>query len=221
MAHPPLFHAYHVFADGDWAAPVTEHCDALTRFGLYDELETLMVGFVGTPENITAVRKTLDVLVPKYEVCAEVPHGWEQETLTPLWEFTKTRDGLVSYAHTKGASRPDRIQRPWRRSMTYYNFVQWECPVEALQTGYLVAGCHWFYGGLEINPVSGTGGMFGGTYWWTHCELLRKNQAPGRASRFEAEHWIGQITEHTPLTPDLICDMNPGKIAVRNLQEHW
>lgn len=218
---PSLHHFYHIYCDGDWAEPVTEHCDALVRFGLYDQLDSLHVGFVGRPDNIAAVKQTLDVLVPKYEICAESPAGWEQETLTPLWEFTKTHDGLVSYAHTKGAARHDIIQRPWRRSMEYYNFVTWQSPVEALTTGYLVAGCHWFYGGLDINPVYGTGGMFGGTYWWTHCYLLAKNQAPGNTSRFEAEHWIGQITEHTPLTPDLICDMNPATIMVGNLQDHW
>lgn len=216
-----LHHFYHVYADGAWYDPLVEHIDALTRFGLYDALNTLHFGIVGRSDAISDVKRIIAERIACFEVCAEVPTGWEQETLEPLWKFTQSNDGLVSYAHTKGASRSNPIDHPWRRSMEFFNFVHWQRPVEALTNGYLVAGCHWFYGGLDQNPVYGTGGMFGGTFWWTHCHLLRQNAAPGRASRYEAEHWIGQITEHTPLLPELICDMNPGAIETSNLHDRW
>lgn len=219
---PSLFHFYHVYADGAWEEPLGEHADALTRYGLYEHLESLQVGVVGAPTNREKVKMALAAFLPRAEVCNEADEGWEQETMIPLWHFTQTHDGLISYAHTKGAARWDPIQRPWRRSMTYYCFVHWQDAVAALtECEKLVAGCHWQYGGLDVNPTYGTGGMFGGTFWWTHCYLLRKNTRPGCTSRFEAEHWIGQITEHTPLLPELICDFNPLPIQNQYLETQW
>jgi len=42
-----LSHFYHVYADGAWEAPVTEHLHALTVSGLLDSLDDLFVGIVG------------------------------------------------------------------------------------------------------------------------------------------------------------------------------
>lgn len=209
MTVPELAHFYHVYAAGDWAQPVTEHCDALVRFGLYDELTSLHVGFVGSPEQIAAARATLDVLVPKYQVCAESPDGWEQETLDPLYRFVQDHDGYVSYAHTKGASRRNAIDATWRRMMTYHCIVDWQTPVTALDEGKAIAGCYWIRGGPSSIPGFGHGGMFGGNFWWTRCDLLRRGLPPGRESRHAAEHWLGQLSEVTPITADTICELEP------------
>lgn len=213
-----LHHFYHVYAAGNWAQPVTEHCKALTEYGLYDELDTFMVGFVGTDEQVAAVRSTLDVLVPKYGVCGIAVDGWEQVTLNPLYEFVQSHDGPISYAHTKGSSRNDPIDRPWRRMMTYHNFVDWRTPVAAVQSGDVIAGCYWIAGatptgggvrwtrgdkpGMSAIPSGGIGpgGIFGGNFWWTTCELLRDNVAPDNDSRHAAEHWLGQLLPLTGAT---------------------
>lgn len=200
---------------------MTDHCEAITRSGLYDRLDSFHVGFVGTPENVAAVRCTLDVLAPGYEVCADVRSGWEQETLHPLWEHCHDHGGYVAYAHTKGAANYDPINDPWRRSMTWHCFVDWEKPVAALDQGRSVAGCHWIAGGPSSVPGYGTGGMFGGNFWWARCELAAQNVAPGRLSRYEAEHWLGQLSEVTPLTADTICDLNPNPIAPHHLRSEW
>lgn len=214
-----MIHAYHVFAAGDWAEPVTEHCRALTGYGLYDELDTLIVGFVGSPEQVAAVRCTLDVLVPKYQVCAVAETGWEQVTLDPLYDFVQDHDGPLLYAHTKGASRKDPVDLPWRRMMTYHNIVNWRNPVAALEAGKAIAGCYWVQGAPSSVPGFGHSGMFGGNFFWTTGELLRRNVRPGMESRYAAEHWLGQLSEVTPLTAETILDMCP--LPIGDMPPPW
>lgn len=206
-------HFYHIYAAGTWQEPVTEHCRALTQYGLYDELDGLFVGFVGNTEQIDAARSTLDVLVPRWREVARAVDGWEQVTLDAMYDFVQDHDGLVSYAHTKGASRNDPIDGPWRRAMTYHNIVEWRRPVEALKAGKSIAGSHWHTGGPSSVPGYGTGGMFGGNFFWTRAELLRQNVPPGHESRFAAEHWLGQLSEVMPITEATIEDLCPGMIA--------
>lgn len=209
-----MHHFYHVYAAGKWQQPVTEHCRALVDYGLYDELNTFMVGFVGTDEQVKAARCTLDVLVPKYEVCATAATGWEQVTLNSLYEFSQDHDGPISYAHTKGSSRNAPIDEPWRRMMEYHNFVQWQRPVEAVRDGATIAGCYWLGGatpsGAETKWINGRipvvteikpGGIFGGNYWWATCELVRRNMPPDPSSRHAAEHWLGQVLPLAGATP--------------------
>lgn len=202
-------HFYHVYAAGDWAQPVTEHCNALTAYGLYDELDSFNVGFVGSPEQIAAVRCTLDVLTPNYQVVAEAETGWEQVTLEPMFDFVQDHTGPILYTHTKGASRHNPVDNPWRRMMTWHNVVNWQQPVAALASGKTVAGCYWHQGGPSSVEGFGHGGMFGGNFWWTTCEALRRNVPPGMESRYSAEHWLGQLSEVMPITADTILDMCP------------
>lgn len=214
-----LHHFYHVYADGDWHTPVRDHFDALTRFGLLNQLTSLHLGFVGTRENIGAVHEALASYT--YETVAESREGWEQETLQPLWEFTQYATGLVSYAHTKGSANFAEINNAWRRSMEYYCYVDWQKPAAALTANKYIAGCHWHCGGPSSIPGFGTGGMFGGNYWWTRCELLRRNVPPGRESRYAAEHWLGQLSEVMPITTKTICDLNPTAINYMYLHDKW
>lgn len=214
--HPPLAHFFHCFADGAWQAPVTEHCAALARFGLLEALDgRWFVGFVGSPDNIAAARCTLDALAPGYTVVAESPVGWEQETLIPAWKWCRRRraEHLVCYTHTKGASRNDPIDQPWRRAMEYHAVVEWRRPVEGLMNGANIAGSHWIAGGPSSVEGYGTGGMFGGNFWWTKASLLRRNPCPDNVSRYHAEHWLGQLSEVVPITAETILDLNPTSIG--------
>lgn len=209
-----LHHFYHIYADGVWGEPLKEHFKALLDFGLYDQLSSLHLGFVGCRDNIERVKTYLRTLPIEFDVVAESQFGWEQETLIPLWEFTKSHEGYVSYAHTKGAAFQKDISAPWRRSMTWYNICQWQTPVSLLDQGKKIVGCHWIDAAISItNPSWGYSGMFGGTFWWTKCDLLRQNVCPTLRSRLDAEHWIGQLSEVMDLSSHFVGDMNPHPIA--------
>lgn len=222
MTRPSMSHWYHVFADGAWQQPVTDHCEALVRYGLAAELDSVHVGYVGTPENIAAAHCTIEHYLPGYRRCAESASGWEQETLDPLYDWVQDHDGLVSYAHTKGAANYAPINDGWRRDMEHHCVVEWRQPVEALTgCGMSIAGAHWYQGGPSSVPGFGTGGMFGGNYWWTRADLLRRNVPPGRESRFAAEHWLGQLSEVMPITAETICDLCPGRIEDQQFHTTW
>ena len=229
----PLHHFYHCYCDGDWLLPVQEHFDALVSSGLYDALDTLHVGFVGSEPNIAAARSFLADF--DFETCAMVAEGFEQETLDHLWEFSFNHDGLCFYAHTKGAANYASINDAWRRSMTFFNVIGWRRPVTALTDGKAIAGCHWIRGNPDeerlvdawrnrhLNPpgLDGVGGMFGGNFWWARLDLIRRNCEPTRVSRMDAEHWLGQLSEVVPINDDTIFDMNPNPITRQHLVTRW
>ena len=231
MATSQIHHFYHLFADGAWEEPVFEHFTALAESGLADEIEWVWVGFVGEPGNVGRAAKAIEATGVRYRWINFVTEGWEQATLHPLWEFAQDTDGPVLYAHTKGASRDEPIDRPWRRSMTELCVVQWRRCVEALDNGKLIVGCHWIKGQPEIERLSeawrnrqlnppgldGVGGMFGGNFWWTRLELLRQNCEPSIEHRHAAEHWLGQLSEVMPINADTILDLNPRPIVPSNL----
>ena len=159
-------------------------------------------------------------MCPTAQVCAEAESGWEQTTLNELWAFSHDNEGYVSYAHTKGASRDDPIDRPWRRDMTYHNFVNWQHVVNLLSLGQHAVGCHWIKS-PAANPDFGWGGMFGGNFWWSRLDLLRQNCHPQMHTRFAAEHWLFQLSEVLPMTEATITDLNPQPIQEPYLKSDW
>lgn len=218
----PLHHFYHIYADGDWEGPVSDHLRALRCDGLMDELTTFGVGLVGTDENRQAVKEYLIEAAPRAFVADEAVQGWEQVTLLKLHEFTKNNDGYISYAHTKGAAHFAEVNVYWRKSMEWYNFCQWREPVRFLDLGVKIVGCHWHAGGEAANPSWGTGGMFGGNYWWSSCEVLRHAPDVETTSRHAAEHWIGRLSEVMDLSYEVfIHDLNPEPIAAGYLKHKW
>ena len=50
-----LYHFYHIYADGQWQIPVSQHIAALKKWDLINNLAAFKVGIVGTPENRTQV----------------------------------------------------------------------------------------------------------------------------------------------------------------------
>jgi hypothetical protein len=208
-----VWHFYHCYAAGSCLLPLTEHCRALTQYGLRDELAGLFVGFVGSDPEIDLARGALDSMLPGWQEIARAETGWEQVTLDAMYDFVQTHDGPVSYAHTKGASRNEGVDLQWRRGMTYHNFVTWQRAVAALDAGKTIVGCNWICGGASSVPGYGTGGMFGGNFWWVKAEDLRRNVPPGHESRYAAEHWLGQLSEVMPITVDgTIEDLCPNVI---------
>jgi len=185
-----MHHFYHIFADGNWRDAVTEHMTAL-RMGLIDNLTTFNIGIVGRPRNRRVVKQFLVEQGIFFNIIAEAERGWEQVTQIPMWEFSKLNDGLILYAHSKGASNSSNGNIRWRRSMIYWNVINWTDCVERLKTHGAV-GCHWIQPIIGAMPEHKVGNfMFAGTFFWTHCELMRTWPKPALTHRHEAEGFIG------------------------------
>jgi hypothetical protein len=202
-----IYHFYHVYADGKWKDPVTEHIDALTKYGLYDSLDKMFIGFVGHYDNISEVKQYLKSKID-YEIIEEQTTGWEQVTLEHLKNYSeKNLNDCIIYAHTKSSSDPSSINISWRKSMTYYNIVKWKECLNNLNNVDTV-GCHWV-SNMGIN------GIWGGNYWWATCRYVSKLPLLEYNNRHDAEEWIGSIKEKS------IHDMNPGFPSMKLFKINW
>lgn len=192
-----LHHFYHVYADGTWQDKAEDHVRALKKYELYDNLSSFNVGLVGSDENAGRVIDFLEENNTKYTIVAHETTGWEQITLDPLWEMAKlNKNAYFVYGHTKGAANFHANSEVWRRGMTRTNIVEWQKCIQALNEGYSTVGCH-YYPGREDQPYA----FWGGNFWWATSAHVRSLDICRRASRYDAEAWIGsayQLPEFNP-----------------------
>lgn len=186
---PNLHHFYHVYADGDWKICLPNHVRALKQYGLYDQLTSFNIGFVGKVENIQEILEYLDQNDFKYNIVAASPTGFEQETLDPLWELAQTMENdYILYAHTKGSAFHAPINEVWRDGMTRKLVVEWENCINILNTDHSTVGCHFY----RINPEN-PNPFWGGNFWWVTSEHVKALKKTSREHRHCAEAWIGSI----------------------------
>lgn len=197
-----ISHFYHVYANGLWQDPVREHLDALISSELYDNLDNVFVGFVGSEENVDKAKEYLSSRI-NYTAVAQQEEGWEQVTMKHVRFHAHAYDGITFYAHTKGAHDPSRINIEWRKSMTYFNVIRWRDAVHHLKT-FDTVGTHWC-----------NNAFWGGTYWWANNFYLRRLPDVCNEDRWDAEEWIGLADLK------MVYDMNPGWPAFERFVTQW
>lgn len=179
-----LRHYYHIYADGQWRGPVSDHIDALKKSGLSENLDYFGVGIVGSLSNRFAVKSYLAEAEVEFSIAVEANLGWEQITLDVI--ECDDRDKVL-YCHTKGAAFPNDHSDQWRRSMTEGVVYRWVRAVDLLENGEADAvGCHWmpFYGGPPRH--------YSGNFWWARGLYLNRISRPVPVnSRWDAEMWMG------------------------------
>lgn len=191
-----IHHFYHIYADGKWHEPVSEHIRAL-EMGLKEQLKTFSVGIVGSSENRAAVKTWLSQRI-EYTICAEAESGWEAVTQQPMHDFAQTNDGLILYCHSKGSSDPSDVNIRWRRSMIWHNVIQWKFAVEKLKD-HETYGCHFIQPLISGMPEHRQGNwMYAGTFYWVKAELLRTWMRVPLTHRHESEGWIGYKYAESP-----------------------
>lgn len=183
-----IHHFYHIYADGQWQEPVSEHIRAF-EMGLSENC-VIHIGLVGNVDNRRKVKEHLHSINVDFLICAEAESGWEQVTQIPMHEFSKTNDGLILYGHTKGAYSPIEVNVRWRRSMIWHNVINWKFAVQKLQD-HGAYGCHWIQPLISMPEHKFGNYMFAGTFFWTHCELMRTWPPPALTHRHEAEGFVG------------------------------
>jgi hypothetical protein len=183
-----IHHYYHIYADGAWEEAVREHTDALRASGLEKHPSFLFhIGLVGSKENRQRVIDYLTENTFEWTLVGWRDKGWEQLTLNAVANDCKETEGLVFYAHTKGAHDAGRFNAAWRKRMTYFNVTRWEDAVARLEN-YSAYGCHW----MELEGAW----IFGGNFWWTHMEHIRLLGPVCMDNRWKAEEWIGHLRHH-------------------------
>lgn len=187
-----ISHAYHIYADGpDWYSPIYTHHAALFESGLLEEIDHTILGIVGTERNRKAVHRSLRSMGWKPDEVIETLHGWEQVTMTALWEHARAYPaGCSLYAHTKGASDPTLFNGRWRRAMTRVVVGRWREAVEQLQSGFDAAGPFFL---TSTSPEHAGLKFYGGNFFWVKNSTAAKLPAPNNSSRWEAEVWLNGI----------------------------
>lgn len=187
-----ISHFYHLYADGDYYSTLSYHMNMLRSSKLYNYLNFLGIGFVGSSDNIKKAKKDLENLNIDYVTVAETEIGYEQETLDKLYDYCLNNNCNIFYGHTKGSYEKTEINIKWSESMVNFNIREWENCIEYLNN-YDSVGCHWLtkykYNDLVEIP------FFAGNYWWIKSDKIKELQKPNRNSRYDAESWIGQIKD--------------------------
>lgn len=200
-------HFYHIWADGTWEVPFTEHAGAVRASGLPAVLEA---GIVGRPENRERAKEALRSTGIDWTLAAEADAGFEGVTLGALHKAAADDDSPFLYAHVKGALQNDEFHARWRRGMTGIVVGRWAECLQALENSDLV-GAHWLAAGLQLAngfvTIDVPESHFGGNFWWGRGTYLRALPVPP-ATQFEAETWVGQ---NSPQVTDLSPGM-PGRI---------
>lgn len=217
-----LYHFYHCYSginsEGNkdaWKPILGKHIESVIESELINNISPMQIGITSNTNNFDEVKNFIDNYSIPYEIVAESKKGWEQETLTKLYQFSKTNDGYVLYAHSKGAYTDIVINHIWRETMTYFNVLQWRNAVEKL-SDYDAVGCYWFDDSHQRKhngyPHQGQR-WFAGTFWWTKLDMLRKTNGLGMSTRWDAEVWIGQIPSNK------ILDLDHGRPAGSGIPE--
>lgn len=199
-----LYHAYHIYADGNWKPAWDEHVLAL-RCGLKGELSFFGVGIVGSQENRHIARQAAESFGAS--VVTEADSGWEQVTLEWLDSFSDSHDGHILYAHTKGSAFNYDVSVAWRRKMTDDVVFNWQHCVSLLNGGVETVGTTWHPAGPEYGPRP----YWAGNFWWATTAFIRRLPAIGYKNRYDAEGWIGEcpgeINYHA-LSPGVLSYLN-------------
>ena len=191
---PPVRHYLHVYADGN---PVIldrflrEHFRAVDQSRvIYDEM---VFGIVGEPANRAIVREYL----PQGRV-HEWGAGFEQRTLQVLHRDVMSGDidGYVMYAHSKGVAHPSSVSEGWRQCMTRHVVRNAAHAITMLGMGADTVGVHWLT--KADDPARVEIPFYGGNYWWSKVEHLRRLAPVGTTVRHEAEGWLGSVPPENP-----------------------
>ncbi len=184
---------YHVWANGQWLAPLFEFNQALADTGFDGPLS---YGIVGDLEKRDDVMSFCD---PKAQIW-EWDEGNEYLTINRVREWAEDAPSTaVLYAHTKGAATVGDFRDRWRQSMTARLVERWQENLAVLETGKVDAvGCHWLtealYPGMFAPQMSAPAmgsGFFGGNFWMATCAYLRTLPPCEAEPRWRAEEWIG------------------------------
>jgi hypothetical protein len=199
---PPVRHYLHVYADGH---PVILDRFLREHFRAVDQSKVtydagFVFGIVGDPTNRAIVREYL----PEGEV-HEWGTGFEQRTLALMHRDVmsgRLDGGYVMYAHSKGVAHPSQVSEQWRHCMTKHVVRRAGAAITMLGMGADTVGAHWLT--KADDPARVEVPFYGGNYWWSTVEHLRRLAPVGTTVRHEAEAWLGSVPPENP------ANMAPG-----------
>ena len=181
--------AYHIALFPGWQTIVDEQVIRLTRSGLLEITDHILVGVVGTDKIDSFMLKSRlankAILIKDNDL-----HRYEFITLEALQNAALFEgDFLAWYIHTKGVSNGSEGARQHRYQMEEIVIDKYRECLEMLKT-HDVCARDWTENGFgAYHPHSP------GNFWWTKSSYLRKLprvHTLNQSDRYEAEFWIGR-----------------------------
>ena len=199
----PIIGFCHVYAINNWKSIVNEQFTKLKESGLYNRMDRIFVGLIGTDEDI----KVFDIYDKADLIyCINKPDLYEALTLSFLHGICKTFKGYVFYIHTKGVTRKYQCFTDWRRMMEHFIIERYELCISELWACDVV-GVNWHLGegymnahsskaeGIKVTP------HFSGNFWWATTKYIRTLPLLyPLESKYQCEFWIGK---NKPLIAEL------------------
>ena len=194
----PIYHFFHVYFINHWEELVRDHIKNLTTSGLYDEMEQMVIGAIG---SVADYNRLSEIIKPYAKIViqshSEV-NQYEFLTLSLLKRMCDTTPlSYVYYSHSKGCSYSKATHsyvggRTWFDYMEYFNCLKWKNAVKVLDFGY---DCY----GIKAIPkrVSPSETLhFSGNSWWCNSEYIKSLPPINKldiSNRFGAETlFVGQ-----------------------------
>ncbi len=192
----PIYHFFHCYFKNHWSELVVDHINNLILSGLYDRMESMTIGCVGSEENLKELQ---DIIAPLSKITigaySDDPTEYEFITLKLLKDkCLDNPDAYVYYSHSKGVSY-DRKNvaytggRCWFDYMEHFNCVKWKDAERVLDFGY---DCY----GVKAIPqrVSPSEKLhYSGNSWWAKADYVNSWERDiDTTNRFNAEMECGQ-----------------------------
>lgn len=188
----PINVFYHICMINHYKEIVKEHLELIVSSGLYDVIDNIYIGCLGSKKEINNLHDILSaydkIKIYSFDTNLE---KFEFATLQVIEDICESGEEFYGlYIHTKGCSYPgNEGGKYWRDYMNYYNISQWEDCIDQLDIGYDTFGVKLL---SAANPPSFTM-HYSGNFFWFYSEYaatLPRIKELDRKNRFNAETWI-------------------------------
>lgn len=177
---------FHICSLNNWDKIFIEQLNLMKKSGLYNNIESINIGFLGEKKDITPYLNDKIKLVYHSTDLKE----YEKPTINKLLEFSKnTKEPYnVLYLHSKGVSRKKVLKdniKHWRLMMSYYLINNYKKCINHLKE-YDTVGCNLRLGSFNERRDTYPSWWncrfndenhfihYSGNFWWSKTDYLKK-----------------------------------------------
>lgn len=183
----------HIYQINNWEEIVEEQIQRMKNSGLWNEMKTLYIGFLGKEK----IRKFSDKVTVLYHL--DKPKVYDLVILSFLQQLSFCFDGQVFSIHAKGITHyPKKRFTDWRKMLEHFTLDRYDVCLRELETCD-VAGVNWHLGngfmgaaprhadGHDVTP------HFSASFWWANTDYIRKlPRIHVNYNKYESEFWMGK-----------------------------
>ena len=180
---------WHIMMVNEYLQIVTEQLRLMKDSGLYESVDKLHLGCIGSAKNLQKVSNIVNGDKIIYYHDRNVG-AFEFFTLKILKHHADSCDFNGFYIHTKAVTWPkNEGGKYWRDYMNYYNITRWKDCLDHLNRGYETCGVKL----LSIRDTPAFKMHYSGNFFWfksSYVKTLTPIKDLNLTNRLDAEMWI-------------------------------